>query len=330
MEFNGYLGIDVSKEKLDAALVGRDGAVLKTATVDNTGRSLARLLKSWGGPGALGGALFCLEPTGHYSNTAVATLLGLGYRLWVANPADIRHSNGMQRGKNDRADALMIARYAHRFGDRARLSDPGEVERMELRQMLAHREMLVRDRARYSAQLKDYAGRIGREAYKSITKSHRKIVREIENAIRDVESKLDTVIAAMPEMKRQCGLLRSIPGVGNVLSKTLVVFTNGFTRFADPRALACHAGVAPFEHTSGSSIRGRSKVSHRSNKRLKSLLHLAALAAVRAKGDLRDYYLRKTAEGKSKMSVLNAVRNKIIHRIFAVLKRNSPYVLQLP
>lgn len=87
----------------------------------------------------------------------------------------------------------------------------------------------------------------------------------------------------------------------------------------------CHAGVAPFEHRSGSSVRGKTRVSHHARKRLKSLFHLAAMSSIRAKGELRDYYQRKVGEGKNKMLVLNAVRNKIIHRIYAVVRRGEKY-----
>ena len=95
--------------------------------------------------------------------------------------------------------------------------------------------------------------------------------------------------------------------------------------FNEPKQLACHAGVAPFEHRSGSSVRGRTRVNQHARKKLKVLFHLGALAAVRVKGELRNYYERKVGEGKNKMLVLNAVRNKLIHRICAVVKRGEKY-----
>jgi transposase len=94
---------------------------------------------------------------------------------------------------------------------------------------------------------------------------------------------------------------------------------------AEPKKLACHAGVAPFEYKSGSSVRGRPGVSQHARKRLKSLLHLAAMTAIRLKGELQEYYQRKVREGKNKMLVLNAVRNKLIHRLYAVVKRGEKY-----
>lgn len=98
-----------------------------------------------------------------------------------------------------------------------------------------------------------------------------------------------------------------------------------FEAIDDPKKLACHAGVAPFEHSSGSSVRGKTRVNHQARKSLKTLLHLAAMSALQVDGELRDYYLRKVAEGKNKMLVINALRNKLIHRVCAVVKRGEKY-----
>lgn len=332
MIYTHYVGIDVSKETLDVAVVNQEGITEQQVTIENTDRSLKKLLQGWKKKRtmAIEQVLFCLEPTGHYSNMTVAVLLEMKIAVWVATPSDIKNSNGLQRGKNDQIDALRIAQYAYRFKDKARLVQPNEVERLELQQLLSQRELLIKDRGKYAAQVKDYENRIGKEAYALIRKMNRKLITQLDKAIDEIEKKLEQMIADIPEMKHQYELLKTITGVGKVLAQTLVIFTNGFSRFDNARALACHAGVAPFEYRSGSSIRGKNRVSYRSNKRLKSLLHMAAISSIKNKGELRTYYERKVAEGKNKMSVINAIRNKIIHRVFAVLKRNTEYKLQLP
>jgi transposase len=331
MNYQYYVGIDVSKETLDVVLLNKDGIAAGQTTINNTVSSLKKLLREWRKEGCLIGenTLFCLEPTGHYSNIPVAVLLETGLSVWVANPADIKNSIGMQRGKNDKIDAGRIAQYAFRFQDKARLVHPNEMNRLELQQLLSQREMLIKDKGKYVAQVNDYRGRIGKEAYAVIEKMNRKIIRQLESALVEIEKKLEEMITLIPEMKHQYELLKTIPGIGRVVSQTLVVFTGGFTRFSSARALACHAGVAPFEYKSGTSVRSKNRVSFRSNKRLKSLLHMSALSVIKVNGELKAYYTRKVAEGKNKMSVLNAVKNKIIHRVFAVLKRNTPYRLIL-
>jgi len=328
MNYEHYVGIDVSKETLDVAVINQDGMTLKQVVVANSAAGWRKWVK--GSKLSVSETLFCLEPTGHYSNIAVAVLLDMKAQVWLAVPADIRSSIGLQRGKNDQIDALRIAQYAYRFRDKARLVEQSETQRQELQQLLTQRELLIKDRAKYKAQVSDYKGRISKEAYRCICQANQDIVKQLDKAIEKMEAQLQEKINAIPEFKEQYALLQSIPGVGKVLSLTLVVFTDGFHRFDNPRSLACHAGVAPFEYKSGSSVRGKNRVSQRANKRLKTLLHMAALSAVRVKGDLKTYYERKVAEGKNKMCVINAIRNKLLHRVFAVLKRKSPYCLELP
>jgi transposase len=331
MYYQNYVGIDVSKETLDVTILNREGMVEEQTIIGNTSSSLKKMLRVWAKKKQLlmEQVLFCLEPTGHYSNMTIAVLLEASLPVWVANPSDIKNSIGMQRGKNDRIDARRIAQYAFRFSDKARLVQPDEMHRLELQQLLTQRETFIKDKGKYVAQLNDYKGRIGEASYAAISKANKQIIRQLEKALADIEQTLEKMISNIPQIKHQYELLKTIPGIGKVVAQTLVVFTNGFTRFNNARALACHAGVAPFEYTSGSSIRSKNRVSYRSNKRLKSLLHMAALAAVKTNGELKVYYERKVAEGKNKMSVLNAVRNKLIHRVFAVLKRNTEYYLVL-
>lgn len=93
------------------------------------------------------------------------------------------------------------------------------------------------------------------------------------------------------------------------------------------KQFACYSGVAPYQYGSGTSIRGKTRVSHMANKTMKTLLHsMAALVATSCNAEIKIYYERKVAEGKNKMLVLNAVRNKLIHRIFACVKQNRLFI----
>jgi len=88
-------------------------------------------------------------------------------------------------------------------------------------------------------------------------------------------------------------LITSVSGAGKQVAINTIVATQGFTKFDNPRKFACHAGVAPFNYSSGYSLKSKWKVSHRANKKLKKLFHMTALSAIQAPGELRDYYLRK-------------------------------------
>lgn len=129
-----------------------------------------------------------------------------------------------------------------------------------------------------------------------------------------------SIINASIELKDQYKRLQSIPGVGKVLATLMIIKTKGFTEIKSARKMACYSGIAPFEHQSGSSIYYKPRVSTMADMELKKILHLAAMSAIRLKNDLAVYYHRKVQEGKNKMAVLNAVRNKIIHRIYAIIK----------
>jgi transposase len=105
----------------------------------------------------------------------------------------------------------------------------------------------------------------------------------------------------------------------------LLVHTWGFTSFENSRQLACYCGVAPFSKHSGTSIHGKSQVSHIANKKLKSLLHMCALNAKKYDPTIKEYYERRLSDGKHKMAVLNIVRNKLLHRIWAVVHSGEMY-----
>uniref|UniRef100_UPI0015E6F300 transposase n=1 Tax=Rufibacter sp. XAAS-G3-1 TaxID=2729134 RepID=UPI0015E6F300 len=158
---------------------------------------------------------------------------------------------------------------------------------------------------------------------------NKKAVQGLEKSMEQVEEKMQEFIAKDEALKDKYGLLTSVKGVGKVLAISLLVYTQGFTRMDDGRKLACYCGVAPFEYRSGTGVWGKAGVSKFANKNLKQVLHMAALNSVRYNQELKAYFERKVGEGKSKMSVLNAVRNKLLHQIVAVIKRGTPYVIKL-
>lgn len=106
----------------------------------------------------------------------------------------------------------------------------------------------------------------------------------------------------------------------------LIIATKGFKAFTSSRKFACYAGVAPFEYSSGSSVRGRTKVSNMADKKMKSLLQMCALSAIKYDPQLREYYNNKKGQGKNVMLVLNNIRCKIISWVFSVVSRQTPFI----
>lgn len=329
MNYSYYMGIDVSKATLDIALMNADGQILREEVIKNNATALKRWLRGLSKQYCKSEILFCLEPTGHYSYVPVSVIHQAGGQVWLANAADIRHSIGVQRGKSDAVDARRIAQYAYRFSDKAKIVQDRELQLLKLRQLITYREKLVADKGRFQGQIKDFKARLDREVYLTIEQTNRTLIKQLSKAIAQIEKQIAEMIDSDEDTRRHYQLAQTVTGVGKVLATAVIAMTSDFSRFNSTRAFACHAGIAPFQYSSGSSIRGKNRVSHRANKRLKSLLHLAAMSSIRTKGDLQQYYNRKIQEGKSKMLVLNAVRNKIVSRIFSVIKRGTPYQLNL-
>ena len=125
--------------------------------------------------------------------------------------------------------------------------------------------------------------------------------------LKGVETAIKQLITDDPTLKALFELVTSIPGVGQVVATELILASDEFKAIDDPKKLACHAGVAPFEHSSGSSVRGKTRVNHHARKSLKTLLHMAAMSALQVPGELQEYYQRKVKEGKNKIRTADAV-----------------------
>jgi transposase len=147
--------------------------------------------------------------------------------------------------------------------------------------------------------------------------------------IKEIEAEIKKIIDADESLRVNYELMTSVVGIGFATAVHVLIATENFTRFTDPRKFNCYCGVAPFEHTSGSSIRGKTRVSHLANKKLKSLLTMAAISAVRFDPELKLKYEQKLKEGKAKMSALNIIRVKLIERMFAVIRKQTKYEIRL-
>jgi transposase len=266
--------------------------------------------------------LVVMEFTGMYSSKFETFLKELGVEYCKIPALEIKRSLGMTRGKNDRIDAERIAGYGWLRRDLL-MADPQISEAIvTLKHLLNLRLKLVRDRAGYTSRIKEMksAGCLaGME-------QQQRIVAFFTEEIRIAETDIKAHIKAHAELQNTFDLLVSIKGVGRVIAAYMIGNTHNFKRFRNARKFNCYAGIAPFGHQSGTSLKGRARVSHLANKDAKTLLNLAATCALRCDEELKNYYNRKVDEGKNKMSCINAIRAKIVARMFAVVKRQSPFL----
>ena len=325
---NYQMGIDISKEKLNICL--REGTqTIREEEIKNT---VAAIKKCERGIEKESGVtnddmLVCAEFTGRYIYPLVCACDEMGLLLWMEDPTRIKNSFGVTRGKDDQVDARRIAEYAFRFSDKAVAYDMPDKTLISLKKLLTDRDTLANDRKKYETQLRDQKGYMGAEDYRRKKRSWADVIKTLDKQIALIDDEIQRLVESDEKIRHQTELLKTVDGVGDRIAVRMVVVTMAFTRFETPRQFNCYAGLAPFRYTSGKSIYSKSKVSQRANKQIKSLLHLAAVSvATHVKsGEYKDYYKRKTEEGKHPMCVLNVIRAKLVSRMFAVVKRDEVY-----
>lgn len=318
-----FIGIDVSKKKIDLWMHQCNDHRVFTNDPEGFAHMYAwvrNLLSQNQTP------VFCLEHTGKYDVTLCLFLQEKHLCYYKVSGLEVKRSMGIKRGKNDKVDARDLARFAYLFNQELTPYQMPDPLLRYLKQLLAHRAKLVRQRAAHKTSVKENRDVLGPEAFELIQQSSKQIIIVLSLQIRQIQKTMAELLKQDPALKHSYDLLTSIQGVGPIIATTMIVETKNFTAFDNARKFACFAGIAPFEHTSGSSVRGKTRISHLGNRRIKTLLSSAASIAIVHNAELRAYYLRRLQENKNKRSTLNVVRNKIIQRMFAVVKRGTPYV----
>lgn len=321
------VGVDVSKEKLDVHCHSHYESLI----ISNDQKGFLKLLK-WMSTNVskdFSSIMVVMEYTGVYTYRFEKFLYEHRIDYTKRSALDIKRSAGIKRGKTDKADCRMISRYGwQRREELQAMKPPSESER-NLQQLMAYRDKLVSDKASYQVRIKELKGQMGSDSNEQITISTEQILQMLSEQIKTITSEIEKLLESEQELLTTYKLLTSVAGIGFATAVHLIITTENFKRFTDVRKLACYSGVAPFENSSGKSIRGKTKTSHLANKKLKSLLTMAAISAIQHDPDLKTKYEQKLAEGKAKMCALNIIRFKLIERAFSVVKRKTPYELRI-
>lgn len=324
MEIKHFIGVDVSKNTLDIAVVA-DAKKQLHYQIKNTAKDIKAFLPRllYEAKATIADTVFCMEYTGIYNNLLIRHLQAQGGKIWMESAVQISKCTGVTRGKNDKVDSGRIALYAYTNRHAVKLWVAPRAALCKIAALLSQRSRLLKAKMQLTSALGEQKLFMDKDITKTLAKHLDKPVAILEKQITAVEKDIVDTIKADETLQRLYQIATSVNGIGPVTAAYLLVTTNEFTGITEGKKYACYAGVAPFEHSSGSSVRGRTRVSHHANKTMKTLLHLAALAAIQMKGELREFYQRKVSEEKNKMSVLNAVRNKLILRIFACVHKNK-------
>lgn len=325
MDYQFFIGIDVSKGTLDfAVLTGREKQFQLQTTNDLAGiRQFWKQLKEQ--PSfTLGQAVFCMEHTGIYNQHLLNFLYSKKAAVCLESAIHIKRSVGLQRGKNDQVDACRIAQYTYKNREALRLWQPKRQAIIQLKELAGLRSRLLNAKKQLTIPAKETA-LFNKELAQQTVKLCKASADALASDLKKVEAAIGKLVAADEDLKRLFDIVTSVEGVGKVTATAMIICTNEFKDIDNPSKFACYSGIAPFEHSSGSSIRGRHRVSHQANKPMKTLLHMAAMVAICYNQDMKAFYKRKVEQNKNKMSVINAVRNKLVHRVFACVNENRLY-----
>lgn len=323
-----FIGIDVSKAKLDCSLL------LDVASGKRKSKSVANS-KS----GVIGLLAWCtqqivvatdlhaiMEGTGSYHEQAALALFDAGVTVSIVNPAQVKdfgRSLGV-RTKTDNIDSLILAKYGALLNPKPWL--PPAPEARELQALLSRRDAIAQDLQRERNRLeKTEAAELPPLIQESILDT----IAFLEQQLAKLQLNIDQHIDNYPRLKEDRDLLTSIPAVGVQVGNHMLAVLHNHP-FHSAEQFAAYLGLVPVERQSGSSIKGRPRLSKTGPAHIRAKLYMAAIVATRHNPHLKALYQRLQANGKSKMSALGAVMRKLAHLCFGVLKTRMPYQPNYP
>ena len=317
MAFNELpiLGIDISKAKFDVALLV-DSKIKKTRVFENNLTGF-KALSLWLAKQGITHLQACMEATGTYGDELATDLYDQGFEVSVVNPAQIKSFSGAQlnRAKTDKADAKLIAQFCASMQPTQWMPPP-----MHVRELQA----LVQRLAALLQMERQEQNRFGTAA-PVIQPSIKAVLAIIKVEIKAVERMIRDHIDRHPDLKDQSNLLDSIPGIGIATISRLLAFVGDVHRFDDAKALAAFVGLNPTVHQSGSSVRGKSRLSKKGNATIRKALYMPAVVARRYNPTIKEFAQRLKKAGKSNMLIIGAVMRKLLHIIYGVLKSGKPF-----
>lgn len=319
--FQRFVGCDVSKYTLDFAIHerGKAPAAFEHIQVENSPEGFVAMRK-WLRTFKISikETVIAMEHTGSYSNALSEWCFKKGVAFVLLHPLDVKNAGCRGRNKNDKADAQLIADYVYTMREKLSPSKPEAPVIKKLRELRNERQLAVRTRTAYLNQLKTVTDTVTRRRMEKVAASFTEQIKGIESAIR-------TLIDSDETVRKNYGLLVSIPGIGMVNAITTIIATGNFTRFQTARQYAKFSCVSPLSCQSGISVRHGDHVSRAGHSEIKSVLTEGARSAIIHDAQLRAYYQRKRAQGKAHGCVMNAVKFKLICRMFSVVRRETPY-----
>jgi transposase len=311
------LGLDIAKLKFNACLIRRGGK-LRHKVFTNNPDGFAHL-SDWLSRQGVEQVHACLEATGTYGDSLATYLHERGHTVSVVNPAAIKAyaQSRLSRTKNDRVDAALIAGFCAER--RPPAWAPPAPELRELQALVRRLDSLVEMRTMEGNRL---SSGISVEAVRA---SVEELIAHLSEQIKRTERLIRDHIDRHPGLKKQRELLDSIPGIGEATAAALLAEVPDILQYRGAREVAAFAGLVPRERQSGSSVRGRVRLSKIGNSRLRKALYFPAITALRCSPFFQSWAEGLRRRGKSKMSVIGAAMRKLVHLAYGVLKSGKRF-----
>lgn len=308
------LGIDISKDSFHVELSNNDK--LRHRRFTNRKEGFAEL-RVWLAKHKAIVVHACLEATGPYSEALALYLHEQGHTVSVINPAQIKAfgQSELSRNKDDRPDAGLIRRFCEKQQPAAWTPPPAHFR--ELQALTRHLENLLETR-------QQQLNRLETATTKEVVKSLRKLVTHLEAEIQRTERQINDHVDRHPDLKQQCQLLESIPGIGKRTATKLLAEIEDISQYKSARQVAAYAGLTPRNNRSG-TMRGQTRLSKTGNARVRKALFLPAMVAKRHNPVVRSFCQRLAGHGKNKMQLLGAAMRKLLHIAFGVLKSGKVF-----
>ena len=321
--YNLIVGIDISKDSFDAQWSVVSDYTPTHKTFKNTAAGIFELFECLRNiESDSSRILVCCEFTGVYMDKLSVAVQSLACTFWPVHPTIIKNYNiEMVRTKSDKVDSGRIFEFAFNHRHKAVHFTHKDWVTSQLKDLFRLRKQLTRTRT----QFMNFRHALKHQAFSNISVSsyYIQMIGLINTYIANCDKEIMCFIKRSPELHKAYKILVSIPGIGNVIAVHLIAISECFEKIADYKALACFIGIAPFEYSSGSSIKRRPRVSKKAYKPLKADIHQGSISIIR-KGQLfHDYYNKMKNLNKPHNWIINSISNMLAKIAFDLIKKNE-------
>ena len=326
-----FVGIDVSKETFDAALIIHlNKADIRHQQFSNDEKG-CKALQQWirkQTQSADNTTVICMEHTGIYNWALVEFLSKTEMIIWLEMALQIKMSLGIQRGKTDKLDAIRIALFAYTQREDIKEWKPASAAVKNLHALITSRERLLRALNMLEVPINEFKAMGDIETAKLLEKANKTAIKELQKALQKTDAQLTAELKKDSTIKHFYDLLTSVKGIGKVIATYLIIYTKGFTRLTGKKQLGSYTGVVPFKHQSGKTVKKKDKTDRMTNATLRSVVAMGAKSAMNFDPEIKDYSERKMKEGKDYGWCVTAVSNKLLARALSCVNNNRKYVVK--